>query len=328
MDSKPHDTVSRVLVTGARGFVGSALLPALLAAGHRVRAAQRVAHSAPWPAAVEPVTVGEIDGNTPWAEALAGVDRVIHLAARVHVLHDKAADPLALSRRVNVDGTLNLARQAAQAGVRRLVLVSSVKVHGEGGGDVIYNETSPLAPQDPYGISKAEAEAGLRHIGAETGLEWSLLRPPLVYGPGVGANFLRLLRLVESGLPLPLGSVRNQRDMVGVGNLVSALMACAFHPAAANQAFLVCDGVPQSTPELIRAIAHALGLPARLWPFPPALMRLAASLLGRGDELTRLAGSLRIDASRIRQQLAWTPPLSVDQELARTVAWYRQRRGR
>ena len=306
----------RVLVTGASGFLGRALCPTLAQAGHALRPAVR----APRGLEAEAV-VGEVGPDTDWREALAGCDIVIHLAARVHVMRDDAADPVLAFRSVNTQGTLNLAGQAAEAGVKRLVFVSTVKVHGEG-REAPYSEIDPPEPRDAYAISKWEAEQGLYGIARDSGLQVVVLRPPLVYGPGVGANFLRLVRWVEQGLPLPLASVRNRRSLVYVGNLVDAIVRCVDDPRAAGQTFLVADDEAPSTPQLIRALASASGRPARLWPFPPPLLRIVAASLGRQAEAERLCGSLVVDTGHLKRTLDWTPPFTLAQGLNETVEWY------
>ena len=235
---------------------------------------------------------------------------------------ERAHNPLVEFRRVNVDGTLNLGRQAAAAGVRRFVFVSSIKVNGEDtpSGRRFSNGDAPT-PQDPYGISKMEAEQGLRQIAADTGMEVVIVRPPLVYGPGVKANFAALMRAVQRGIPLPLTSVtHNRRSFVALDNLVDLLITCIDHPAAANQTFLVSDGEDLSTADLLRRLGSAMEKPARLFPVPPSLLQLGANLLGKGDMAQRLLGNLQVDISHTRQTLGWTPPVSVDEGLRRAVA--------
>jgi UDP-glucose 4-epimerase len=236
-------------------------------------------------------------------------------------MRDEVSDPLGAFRAVNVDGTLNLARQAAQAGVRRFVFLSSIKVNGEGCEEP-YREGDAACPQDPYAISKWEAEQGLRQIELETGMDVVILRPPLVYGPGVKANFQRLLAAVDKGWPLPLGAVGNRRSLLYLGNLVDAIQLCLVHPAAAGQTYLVSDGEDVSSPELVRRLARAMGCPARLLPVPPAWLRLAGGLLGRRAVVERLLGSLVVDSSRIRRELGWSPPFRLDAGLAETVQHY------
>lgn len=316
--------MSVALVTGATGLVGQALCQELLVREHVVRAGvRRVDDAARLPPDCEVAQVGNVGGDTNWRSTLRGVDTLVHLAARVHVMQDSAADPLAEFRKVNVEGTLNLARQAAEAGVWRFVFLSSVKVNGEG-GSVIYRETDSPAPQDAYGISKHEAELGLQEIAAETGMEVVIIRPPLVYGPEVKANFLCLMQWVAWGVPLPLGAARNQRSLVYLGNLVSAIDACLTHPSAANQTFLVSDGEDLSTTDLIRRLARAMGRPARLIPVPAAVLMAGATLLGKREVAARLCGTLQVDITKVREMLGWTPPVSVDEGLRRTAEHYLQ----
>jgi nucleoside-diphosphate-sugar epimerase len=298
----------KVLVTGANGFVGCALVAGLEADGVAVEATTRQ-------------RVGDIDALTDWTAALTGCAAVVHLAARVHVMRDEATNPLAAFRAVNVDGTLNLARQAAAVGVRRFVFLSSIKVNGEGQEEP-YREGDTPCPQDPYAISKWEAEQGLHGIAAETGMEVVILRPPLVYGPGVKANFQRLLGAVDKGWPLPLGAVENRRSLLYLGNLVDAIQLCLAHPAAAGQTYLLSDGEDVSSPELVRRLARAMGRRARLLPVPPAWLRLAGRLAGRRAVVDRLLDSLVVDSSRIRRELGWSPPFCLDAGLAETAQHY------
>jgi UDP-N-acetyl-alpha-D-quinovosamine dehydrogenase len=311
-----------IAVTGADGFVGSALCPGLDQAGARVRRVVRAPKSdiVSGPA----VAVGDIGPVTDWGSALTDVSCVVHLAARTHVLRETASDALNEYRRINVGGTKRLAEQAAAAGVRRLVFLSSIKVNGEATAGDAYDEEDAPRPEDAYGVSKWEAERCL-HAGASVPPEVVILRPPLVYGPGVKGNFLRLLGLVERGAPLPLGSIRNRRSLLYVGNLVDAIIAAITRPAAAGRTYLVSDGQDLSTPELVRAIARLLGTRARLLPFPVSLLRLGGSMLGRADEIARLTGSLRIDSSRIRREFDWAPRWTVEAGLAETVRWYHAR---
>jgi len=315
--------VGTVLVTGATGFVGPFVGAALRARGHRVRAALR--RPTPTPGgADEAAVVGEIGPHTDWAGALEGVEAVVHLAARVHVMRERATDPLAAFRQVNALGTEALARQAAVQGVRRLVLVSTIKVNGEATGDTPFREDDPPAPADPYGVSKWEAEQALWRVCAETRLEGAVVRPPLVYGPGVGGNLRRLLRALAGGWPLPFGAIDNQRSLLGAWNLADLLALALAHPAAAGETFLAADGEDLSTPEILRRLGQALGRPARLVRVPPPILRLGGRLVGRGEELDRLCGSLRVDAGKASRMLGWTPPVSVDEGLARTARWYRE----
>ena len=306
----------KVLVTGATGFVGKALCVELVARGHTVVPAVRRACGL-----ADEAVVGDIDGATDWTAALTACDAVVHLAARVHVMDDTEHDPLALYRATNTEATLNLARQAVQAGVKRFVYISTIKVNGEERA-AAYRETDAAAPEDAYAMSKWEAEQGLLRIAQQTGLEVVILRPPLVYGPGVKGNFLRLLQLIFRGLPLPLASVSNLRSMIYLGNFADALALCADHPAAPGKTYLVSDGEETSTPQLIRNIARLMGVPCRLWPSPPSLLKLGGHITGKRGEVERLIGSLQIDSSQIRRELDWTPPYTLDQGLAETVNWY------
>jgi len=310
----------KALVTGANGFVGLAVLQRLNAMSG-VQAVGGVRRAAEFLDTVATVMeVGDLTAQTNWSLALAGMDVVVHAAARVHVMHDTEADPLTAFRAVNVAGTLNLARQAAAAGVKRFVFVSSVKVNGESTQTGrAFTETDAPNPQDAYGQSKHEAEQGLRQLAADTGMEVVIIRPPLVYGPGVKANFAALMRAVQRGWPLPLGAVHNQRSLVALDNLVDFIVTCITHPQAANQTFLVSDGQDLSTTELVRGMARAAGVPARLLPVPVWALQAGARLLGKGDAVQRLCGNLQVDISKARSLLGWVPPISVDEGLRRAL---------
>lgn len=313
----------RVLVTGASGFIGRVLCRHLLRHGWSVRAATRLAPAATAiPAGAEVVHIAAVDGNTDWSEALAGMDAVVHLAARVHVMHESDPEPLAAFRSVNVDGTNYLAVMAGQAGARRLVYVSSIKVNGEQTTGLPFTEADAPRPSDAYGISKWEAEQALWETASRTGLEVVVVRPPLVYGPDAPGNFNRLLRFIRQGVPLPLSSIRNQRSFMYVENLCDAVRVCLQHPAAAGRTFLLSDGEDISTPELIRLLSGYLGRRSRMFPFPPSLLQAAANLLGRQEEATRLLGSLRVDSSAVRQALGWSPPYSLREGLRSTAGGY------
>jgi nucleoside-diphosphate-sugar epimerase len=313
--------LSRVLVTGASGFVGQQLCAEMLKQGWHVKAALRSLH--PLPAGIHPVVVGAIDDGTDWTDALQGVDTVIHLAARVHVMKDSSANPLAEFLKVNLHGTENLARQAKHARVMRLVYVSSIKVNGERTTEMRpYTELDQPDPQDPYGVSKWQAEQALQHIAQETGLEIVIVRPPLVYGPGVKGNFISLMAAIKRGIPMPLAGANNVRSLVYVGNLVSVLIACATHPAAAGQTYLVSDGVDVSTALLVEKIAHALGCKSRSFYLPSGLLRVVATVLGRSEQIDRLFGSLRVSDAKIRRELGWAPPYTMEQGLQVTTDWY------
>lgn len=304
----------KLLLTGATGFVGTALSARLVILGYEVVPTVRGKSGLP-----NEVVVGNLDASTDLGIALAGCDAAVHLAARVHVMSDNSENPLAQYRATNTEATLNLARQAAAAGVKRFVFISTIKVNGEG-RDAAYRETDTPVPEDAYAISKWEAEQGLLRIAQETGLEVVILRPPLVYGPGVKANFRRLLDTVARGWPLPLGAIRNRRSLLYLGNFIDAIRVCIEQPAAAGQTFLVDDGQPVSTPDLIRAVAHAMGRPAHLLAVPVGVLEFAGTLLGKRGAVQRLTGSLWVDSSLIRARLGWTPPYSMAAGLAATVA--------
>lgn len=304
----------RFLVTGSNGFVGKALCAELHERAFTVRAALRSANLLVENAEV--VAVGGINGDTCWDDTLKGITAVVHLAARVHVMEDNSADPLAEFRRVNVAGTEHLARSAAACGVKRFVYVSSIKVNGEAtDGARRFSETDSPDPQDPYGISKLEAEQALHRVAAETGLEVVIVRPPLVYGAGVKGNFAQMIKVLSKGIPLPLASVKNLRSLIYVGNLVDALILCATHPAATGQTYLVCDGEDISTSDLLRQLGAAMGHPARMLPCPQALLKLAGRMTGKAGQIDRLLGSLQVDSDKIRRELGWKPPYTVQQGL-------------
>lgn len=312
----------RVLVTGANGFVGSALCKVLQDSAISVKSAVRnesavKLHDADY------ITVGVINGSTDWASALAGIDCVVHLAARVHVMNETTPNPLEEFRLVNTLGTEKLARDAVAAGVKRLVYLSTVKVNGEETTDTPFTEHVAQAPADPYGLSKWEAEQSLRKISAETGLEVVIIRPPLVYGVGVKGNFQALLKAVSRGVPFPLGSVENRRSLVSLGNLVSLIRECIVNSKAAGETFLVSDGQDLSTAELIAVIANAMGKSARLMPVPVAWLNFAASILGKKDVASRLWGSLQVDSTKAGEILGWNPPNSIESEIGQVVNWYR-----
>lgn len=315
-DSMPP-AMNRVLVTGANGFVGSTLVDRLAGEGrYAIRGSVRIAAEDDRRAGVELHTVGDIGPSTRWRDALDGVDAIVHLAARVHMMREEATDPLAAFRLVNVDGTIALARQAVEAGVRRFVFISSLKVHGEIG---VFRESDVAAPQDAYAVSKHEAEMALKRLAADSGMAVTIVRPPLVYGPGVKANFRALALAVHKGLPLPFAAIDNRRSLVAVDNLVDMIVTCLWHPAAENQTFLVSDGEDLSTPELIRRLASAMNGRARLFAVPSVLLTTAAGLIGRGEVIQRLLSSLQADVGKARALLGWRPRISVDEGLARAV---------
>ncbi len=306
----------RILVTGASGFVGARLTETLVARGaHQVRCAIRNP-SPHLPRDVERIQIPDISSTTTWDRALEGIDAVVHLAAKVHDLRARGREGLDAYRVVNADGTLNLARQAAAAGVKRFVFLSSVKVNGEEGE---FRETDNPSPVDAYGASKLDAETGLREVARTAAMSATIVRPPLVYGPGVRANFRALLKVVSRGIPLPLGAIHNKRSLVALDNLVDFLILSVEHPHAANELFFVSDGDDISTSELLRRAAAALGKPARLLPVPPALLTLAATLTGKRDAMQRLLGTLTVDISKARHRLGWSPPITMQEGLRRSV---------
>ncbi|WP_090261157.1 UDP-glucose 4-epimerase family protein [Pseudomonas panipatensis] len=314
----------KVLLTGATGFVGRGLLESLSAAPEiRVRAVVRSV-----PAGFPPVDVCRIDGlsaSQDWTEALQGIDVIVHAAARVHVMHEMANDPLSAFRAINVDATLNLARQAAAAGVKRFIFLSSIKVNGEFTPmGRPFTEDAVPAPVDPYGQSKLEAERALHQLAGESGLEVVIIRPPLVYGSGVGANFASLMGALYRRRPLPFALVDNRRSLVARDNLVDFIRLCLNHPKAANQVFLVSDGEDLSTAALCRRLSAALGVQPRLLPVPVVALRALALLTGKQAQMQRLLGSLQVDIGKARRLLDWRPPISVDQALDSVARWYRE----
>jgi len=305
-----------ILVTGATGFVGGQLIKRLNnQSSVAVRGAVRSTPTGDSPGII---AVGEISADTDWSEALQGQRVVVHAAARAHIMDDTAADPLTEFRRVNVAGTLNFARQAAAAGIQRFVFISSIKVNGEQTplGTCFEADDVP-APEDPYGTSKWEAEQGLQKLARETCMEVVIIRPPLVYGPGVKGNFASMIKLVDKGLPLPLGAVHNKRSLVALDNLVDLIITCIDHPGAANETFLVSDGEDLSTTQMLQGVAEAMGKPSRLIPVPASMLHLGASLLGKKAMAQRLLGSLQVDISHTQKCLDWTAPLTVKQGLQR-----------
>ncbi|HVO48306.1 MAG TPA: NAD-dependent epimerase/dehydratase family protein [Steroidobacteraceae bacterium] len=311
----------RVLVTGATGMVGRILCEQLAQSGCIVRAALRT--DGPLPMAIaEKTLIGEITGASDWTEALSGVDYVVHAAARTHVLHDTAANS-GLYTETNAKSTRRLAEMAARSGVRRFVYLSSIKVNGEESGARSFLSTDPPDPKDAYGRSKLEGEQALLDIASAHGMEAAIVRPPLVYGPGVRANFLRLMRWVDFQRPLPLGAVRNRRSLVSVWNLVELLLTLLRHEAAPGRVWMVSDGVDLSTAQLVERLGRALRRSPRLVAVPESVLRFSAGLFGRGAEFARLCGSLTVDVGETRRLLGWSPAITVDEGLARTADWYR-----
>jgi len=315
----------KVLVTGSSGFVGAPLVHYLASIGHELVALTR---SIGWDSSlasglVKLTAVGDIDGSTNWSPYLLDIDAVIHLANRAHVMHESDANPLALYRSINTDGTLQLARQAAAAGVKRFIFISSVKVNGESTlPGQRFSPASENIPADPYGLSKYEAEQGLKELSLKTGMEVVIIRPPLIYGPGVKANFLKMMQWVEKGIPLPLGSITNQRSLLGIDNLLDFIQVCLTHPKAAGQTFLISDDHDVSTTELLREIAAAMHRPSRLLLIPEFVLEKALILLGQGHIAERLCASLQLDITLAKTLLSWKPPYSFRDQMSKTVAAY------
>jgi len=313
----------RVLITGANGFVGQHLCSTLLAKGYDVLGVvRREEAAATLPANVEPYLIPALNENTNWRSALADVDAVVHLVARTHVLHDGSSDPLSEYRALNVDVTERLVEAALETNVKRFVFLSSVKAVG-GNSELVYDETLAPEPEDAYGISKLEAEQRVFDLSAGTALEPVVLRPPLVYGPGVKANFLRLLKIIARGVPLPLGSVENSRSMVSLDNLSSAIAISLEHPQAAGEVFHIADAETLSTRDLVIRLGDLLDRPVRLLPVPVRVLKLGGKLLNKGDEIERLVGSLQVSTQKIQNNLGWSASKSVQEGLRETVDWFK-----
>ncbi|MFJ2713318.1 MULTISPECIES: UDP-glucose 4-epimerase family protein [unclassified Pseudomonas] len=308
------------LITGGNGFLGSALIDRLMMEPDCSVVAPMRSRAGEYATGVRVLPFEGLNGANDWSHALADVDIVVHAAARVHVMDEVETDPIAAFREINVHATLNLARQAAVSGVKRFIFISSVKVNGEATGPgTAFRADDVPAPADAYGVSKFEAEQGLRQLAQVTGMEVVIIRPVLVYGPGVKANFLSMMQWLARGVPLPFGSVRNRRSLVSVGNLVDLILTCAEHPGAANQVFMASDGEDVSTSELLRKVGLALGKTSHLLPVPVWMMERVSALIGRRSISQRLFGSLQVDISKNRQLLGWTPPISLDKGLDLTA---------
>jgi len=317
--------VTRVLVTGATGFVGRVLVPALIEAGHAVSVAVRDAADVGLPAQVRRHVVPDIGRDSEWRPALEGVDAVVHLAARVHVMSDDARDPLTAFCRVNAEGTAALATAAMAAGVGRFVFVSTSKVMGEKNREGPFRETDAPAPEDAYALSKWAGEKAVLDVCRQGRMQPVIVRPPLVYGPGAKGNMLALLKLCRMAPPLPLAAVDNRRSLIAVANLADALAVCVRHPKAAGQIYFVSDGEDISTPELVRRLGAALGRPAKLFPMPTAVLRYSALLVGQTAVAGRLIESLQVDDQKIRRELRWTPPVGMVKALGDMAAWFASR---
>ena len=318
----PDPPPGHVLVTGANGFIGDAVVEQLKQRGHIIRGAARAstqaAHRGAAPQATKHLPAPDLGAQADWAPLLHGCGAVIHAAARVHVMRERASDALAAFRAVNVEGTLRLARQAADAGVRRFLFISSIKVNGERttAGRPFTADDAP-APVDPYGRSKAEAEEALRELAIKTAMDITIIRPPLVYGPGVKANFHSLIRCLDRGIPLPLGAVTdNRRSLLALDNLVDLIALCLAHPSAGNETFLAADGDDLSTAELLQRMAEAMRIRPRLLPVPVWMLEMAGRLLGREALIQRVCGNLQVDIGKARALLGWHAPVGVDEALA------------
>ncbi len=315
--------MSKILITGVTGFVGTALCKQLRQADHMLTGTTRTSDLGAGPERVPLYHIPEFGPETDWSQTVSGAEIVIHLAARVHIMKDRAADPLADFRRVNTAGTKRLAEQAAAAGVKRFVFLSTTKVTGELSPPAGFSETDPALPEDPYGISKWEAEQALAEVSKSTSMEIVILRPPLAYGPGVKGNFFTLLKAIDRGTPLPLGAIQNQRSLIYVGNLADAIVSVATHPDAAGQTFFVSDEGAVSTPVLIESIAASLNKNSRLIRIPLGLLNLAGALTGKSGAIQRLAGSLTVDTGKIQTLLSWQPPFTMVEGLKTTADWWR-----
>jgi nucleoside-diphosphate-sugar epimerase len=312
--------ILKLLVTGGNGFVGQKVVQMAQTCKFDVLKQQRSA------SAEEGVVICDITGDTEWSSFLSGVDCVVHCAARVHQMKESLVDARQAYQQVNVDGTLHLARQAAQAGVKRFIFISSIKVNGEFSPEgKPFIEKVDSAPTDLYGQSKYQAELGLKEIASQTGLEIIIIRPPLVYGPGVKANFATMMKWVKKGIPLPLGAVKNQRSLVYIDNLVDLIITCCDHPNAAGEVFLVSDGYDVTTTQLLKSIAYHMECPARLLPIPTSLMTTCFRLMGKQALAQRLFGSLQLDITKTTDKLGWKPPVSFDRAIHQTVQDFLQR---
>ena len=318
--------MSKILITGATGFVGQAVCKKLREGGHMLTGTTRTPDQGAGPERVPLYHIPEIGPDTDWSQAVSGADIVIHLAARVHVMKDRSPDPLADYRNVNTAGTRKLAQQAAAAGVKRFVFISTIKVAGENSPVSGFTEDDHAMPEDPYGVSKWEAEQALADISRSTGLEVVILRPPLVYGPGVKGNFLSLFEAINKNRVLPLGAIQNHRSFLSVFNLADAIATAAEHPNAAGQTFFVADEHAISTPDLVRKIAAALDTKPRLLNFPLGLLKIAGFLTGKSAAVQRVAGSLTVNTRRIQTQLNWHPPVLMEDGLKETADWFKSKK--
>lgn len=310
-----------ILVTGANGFVGKALCDYLARHDFQVKALTRTPND--FGSNIQNIVCDDLDAESSLLEAIKGFDVVVHLAARVHVMQESSDDALAAYRAVNVDLTLNLAKQAASVGIKRFIYLSSIKVNGEKTAvGACFSADDTPAPEDPYGVSKMEAEQALFELSRLTGMEIVVIRPPLIYGPGVGANFMAMMRWLARKIPLPLGAIDNRRSMVALDNLLNLILACTSHPKAAGQVFLVSDGQDISVSQLLKKLAHAMKVPAILLPVPTTMIKFAAAIIGRTSVAQRLCDNLQVDITKTKELLSWSPPLSLDDGLKVTAEWY------
>ena len=310
----------KILLTGATGFLGSAISRRLVEDEQYQLISAVRKKSGNLISGIPTVLIEGLYADTDWSSALSNIQVVIHTAARVHVMNESSCDPLTEFRKINVEGTLNLARQAAAAGVNRFIFISSIKVNGESTViDEPFTANDQPNPVDPYGISKWESEVGLQKLAKETDMDIVIIRPPLVYGPGVKANFYNMMRWISRGIPLPLGAIKNKRSLLALDNLVDLIIVCVEHPAASNQVFLVSDGNDFSTTELLIEVGKALGTPARLIPIPAGVLKIAAISLGKRNVSQRVLGSLQVDITKTQELLNWEPPVSVEEALLKTA---------
>jgi len=314
----------RILITGANGSIGRALCERMLGENFRVHGAIRPGKASLLPEGVEVAHIDSVDGDTDWKNTLEGVNTVVHLAAHVHIMKDSSSNPFAEYHKVNVMGSERLALTAAEYGVKLFIFMSSIKVNGEENVRAYKEEDAP-APKDSYGISKMQAEKRIKQIAADSGMDLVILRPPLVFGPGVKANFLELMKIVDKGTPLPLAKVDNRRSFIYIENLVDAVLTCIKHSGSAGQTYFISNDEDVSTSELIRKIASALNKPARLFPFPKLLLFILGRLIGKGPVVDRLIGSLTVDISKIKQDLGWIPPFTMEYGLQKTAEWYKEK---
>ncbi|QDP72355.1 SDR family oxidoreductase [Legionella israelensis] len=311
----------KILITGATGFIGRRLVSQLkMQKKYFISIAIRQKKQDFFSSEVEKHFIDDIETTTDWSSILQNCDVIIHTAARVHIMNESEKDPLSEFRRVNKDGTLQLAKQAAANGVKRFIFISSIKVNGEETAiNEIYKADDSVYPADPYAVSKYEAEQELLKLSAETGLEVVIIRPPLVYGPGVKGNFYYMLQWLKRGIPLPLGAIRNKRSLVYLDNLIDLIACCIEHPKATNQIFLVSDGEDLSTTELLKKISYSLGKTPRLLPIPSGLLKVAAILFGKKNLAQRLCGSLQVDISKTQTLLGWQPVVKTSEALKKTI---------